>query len=162
MSFCIVLMTVAAELNTHVKCLASINTYFSLVPSCHRTSCVPIADTPPTPPPVCSPSFMQEYGLRPQLMPLLACLLGNDYISPGSLKAFFRHVPSPYGERRGRPAARRIRGLLAWLRRHTDPEQALEEVRAALWWWLDGGRGQSGPVVVVRWGERSERPCGGG
>ena len=104
---------------------------------------------------------MQEYGLRPQLMPLLACLLGNDYISPGSLKAFFRHVPSPYGERRGRPAARRIRGLLAWLRRHTDPEQALEEVRAALWWWLDGGE-----VRAALWWwldrERSERPCGGG
>ena len=72
---------------------------------------------------------MQEYGLKPQLMPLLACLLGNDYISPASLRAFFRHVPRPYGERRGRASALRIRGALAWLRRHTDPEQALQEVR---------------------------------
>ncbi|XP_043227873.1 protein asteroid-like [Amphibalanus amphitrite] len=72
--------------------------------------------------------FMEEYGLRPQLMPLLACLLGNDYISPGSLRAFFRHVPRPYGQRRGRPSALRISGALAWLRRHTDPEEALQEV----------------------------------
>ncbi|XP_037085623.1 protein asteroid homolog 1-like [Pollicipes pollicipes] len=36
--------------------------------------------------------FMAHYGLKPRLMPLFACLLGNDYISPAALQKFFLHV----------------------------------------------------------------------
>ncbi|XP_040287219.1 protein asteroid homolog 1 [Bufo bufo] len=63
------------------------------------------------------------------LLPLFAVITGNDYISLSALETFFSKVHLPVGNssHSGRRHVR-IHGLLNWLSRFTDVEEAMENV----------------------------------
>ncbi|XP_062385135.1 protein asteroid homolog 1 [Sardina pilchardus] len=72
-------------------------------------------------------------GLTPQMLPLFAVIMGNDY-TPAHLKQLFLsrvELPAVAAGRKGNPQAE---GLLLWLAQFRSPAEALEEVLE-----LDGG-----------------------
>ncbi|XP_069816388.1 single-strand DNA endonuclease ASTE1 [Dendropsophus ebraccatus] len=63
------------------------------------------------------------------LLPLFAVLTGNDYISLPALETFFSKVHLPVGNNNhGGRRHTRIHGLLNWLSRFADVEEAMENV----------------------------------
>ncbi|XP_018422610.1 PREDICTED: protein asteroid homolog 1 [Nanorana parkeri] len=68
-------------------------------------------------------------NLNMSLLPLFAVLSGNDYISLPALEIFFSRVHLPIGNisHSGRKHVR-IQGLLHWLSRFADVEEAVESV----------------------------------
>ncbi|XP_031441678.1 protein asteroid homolog 1 [Clupea harengus] len=64
-------------------------------------------------------------GLTPQMLPLLAVIMGNDYTPPDIKQIFFSRVNLPVTGGRGNP---QTEGLLLWLSQFSSPDEALEEV----------------------------------
>ncbi|XP_041931898.1 protein asteroid homolog 1 isoform X1 [Alosa sapidissima] len=66
-------------------------------------------------------------GLTPQMLPLFAVIMGNDYTPAHIKQLFFSRVELPVvaAGRRGNP---QVEGLLLWLSQFSSPAEALEEV----------------------------------
>ncbi|CAN2389699.1 asteroid homolog 1 [Pristimantis euphronides] len=73
------------------------------------------------------------YNMNIALLPLFAVLTGNDYISLAALETFFSKAHLPVGNTsHGGRRHTRIHGLLCWLSRFADVEEAMENVLSYL------------------------------
>jgi hypothetical protein len=70
--------------------------------------------------------FLESFGLSKSMLPLLATLLGNDYIDRYRFNTFFNYVKTKKGKKPTQVQAR-IAGLLDWLRKETF-DSALKKV----------------------------------
>ncbi|XP_022914273.1 protein asteroid [Onthophagus taurus] len=71
--------------------------------------------------------FLREYGgIKKECLPLLATLLGNDYIKASVFNNFYKHLK--LGKRNGKnDQQRRIKAVIEWLR-NEDFESALRKI----------------------------------
>ncbi|CAB3361151.1 Hypothetical predicted protein [Cloeon dipterum] len=65
-------------------------------------------------------------GLQPEMMPLMATLLGNDYVTRNLFDPFFAQIKK-LGSKRMSLQQRKIAGLIQWLRRE-NPDSALQKI----------------------------------
>lgn len=66
----------------------------------------------------CVDTFIDSFGgLDKNMLPLLAALLGNDYIRRSTFKAFYANLKIPKGKTN--PLQRRIKSVIEWLRKET-------------------------------------------
>lgn len=71
-------------------------------------------------------SFIESFGgLDKNMLPLLATLLGNDYIQRSIFKYFYLHLKIPKGK--SNPLQKRIQAVIDWLRNESF-ETAIEKV----------------------------------
>lgn len=74
----------------------------------------------------CLDTFIDSFGgLDKNMLPLLAALLGNDYIRRSTFKAFYANLKIPKGKTN--PLQRRIKSVIEWLRKETF-DSAVEKV----------------------------------
>lgn len=73
-------------------------------------------------------NFVHHFGgLKEELLPLLATLLGNDYVQKRLFKNFFSHLKMPKSKMKKNEQQRSIDGVLRWLRGETF-ESAIEKI----------------------------------
>ncbi|XP_006635663.2 single-strand DNA endonuclease ASTE1 [Lepisosteus oculatus] len=74
--------------------------------------------------------FCSHFGhMNKQLLPLLAVIMGNDYVHLQDMEVFFSQAKLPVGTLPGSGKTQaRIDGLLRWLSKFDGPEEAVEKV----------------------------------
>lgn len=73
-------------------------------------------------------NFMSKDSLGPEKLPLLASMLGNDYISRSSFRSFYMHGLGKLGHStKPKNKQRRILKVMKWLR-HETMETAMEKI----------------------------------
>jgi len=76
--------------------------------------------------------FLDYYNFsNPDLLHLLASLIGNDYIPPSVFDVIFSTIKLPNKTKSGTERHRKIRGLISWLSKESNVNSAIDRILGA-------------------------------